>query len=998
MKYRYKKSQIFRKKLNVPEAILGRIYEKNATIDDFKRYHLSDKIPLDCLEIKYRYITEIVGFPEAFSLNWNCIFSLSFSEVLSWFRAQEKGSRKAKDWNDSLYFAIHQEFMENVKNGEWNRYGLLGNMNYTNYNFYKFGDRFQRMFPELFYTNQFYVAKYLFSSEKFFSFQEYVRYREDFKNIPDDIILNKMYKEDKILFVYYRLKEDYPEYRDFLEQLQEENVCSFEFLTSSSSLQDKILVVLESPRFCYKNNLPKSFVYRHEDYFFLEKNYPFLEKLYNEKQLTPECIQKYEECWNIPESKKIAKHFKETDYSRMIQNVGNSKFLELCRKYGKHLMPIPIKLQGSYEDTIEIKIIKNILENNVEYEDLKNVPSLVQRFPTCFLDDFYPYSFQTNFYTKKLTPECIQSLFDPNNHYDIKQIANSLVTKQIFLGFRDPEMILFIKTIGNHKFIELCKKYGKHLVPVVKKEEYETYENCIETEIMNKIQSGAGDYEDLENVSSLVQKIPEYFVSSDTPFYTKYIWYQYNIRYLYASMGLDKNISYQLIIADLNHRLSCKNHSDHLRPFDIQTGDYVKGILDFELLKNVLHNKTFVESSSKKEDCQKISGQKVKKGYISNGITLHNMQENDSFYFVFKKKNQKDKSSFGFDEIDFIVVQDFDVAIGLEIVKSGLYIPVVDKTNHLVFSADDYDRLRKKMFGLDRFGFGNYVSSDSLSFPEIENRMGLLAKEYQQSIISKNAIYQHFLDVFKELNVVFKDFGDENLKSGNLEILDIGPSGRATNLSEEHHFKFLFRFDEELFQNSQKMLDFKIKLVNSLKQNNVVQLGENHFSFSNVLVNELSTPVHVDITFLSKTDHVEFSSNIVVNEYLQHIKQQEFSNYSLILANILWAKEVLKQAGIYKSEQGGISEIGIENWILQHGGSFYQAATSFLEVAEGKNFLEFANAYVIWNLSENQSLKNNIEPSNYINFMNEQTYQNMIVTLQKNLDYMRNHEAKQYGK
>ena len=53
---------------------------------------------------------------------------------------------------------------------------------------------------------------------------------------------------------------------------------------------------------------------------------------------------------------------------------------------------------------------------------------------------------------------------------------------------------------------------------------------------------------------------------------------------------------------------------------------------------------------------------------------------------------------------------------------------------------------------------------------------------------------------------------------------------------------------------------------------------------------------------------------------------------------------------------------------------------------------------MIWNLSKNQSLKNNIEPSNYINFMNEQTYQNMIVTLQKNLDYMRNHEVKQYSK
>mgnify|MGYP007057773397 CR=1 FL=1 len=37
------------------------------------------------------------------------------------------------------------------------------------------------------------------------------------------------------------------------------------------------------------------------------------------------------------------------------------------------------------------------------------------------------------------------------------------------------------------------------------------------------------------------------------------------------------------------------------------------------------------------------------------------------------------------------------------------------------------------------------------------------------------------------------------------------------------------------------------------------------------------------------------------------------------------------------AEQGGIGGIGVENWILQNGGSFVQACRSFLAVAFDKN-------------------------------------------------------------
>ena len=76
-----------------------------------------------------------------------------------------------------------------------------------------------------------------------------------------------------------------------------------------------------------------------------------------------------------------------------------------------------------------------------------------------------------------------------------------------------------------------------------------------------------------------------------------------------------------------------------------------------------------------------------------------------------------------------------------------------------------------------------------------------------------------------------------------------------------------------------------------------------------------------------------------------------------MLENIVLAKYVLKD--IYKSKnarknpQGGLGGIGIENWILQNGGSFERAAKDFLLHAEGKSFEEFCKVYTIWDFGEN---------------------------------------------
>ena len=113
-----------------------------------------------------------------------------------------------------------------------------------------------------------------------------------------------------------------------------------------------------------------------------------------------------------------------------------------------------------------------------------------------------------------------------------------------------------------------------------------------------------------------------------------------------------------------------------------------------------------------------------------------------------------------------------------------------------------------------------------------------------------------------------------------------------------------------------------------------------------------------DITFTEKTDKVLYSTDMALQDRLETIKKMKSEKYKYVVANILLAKQVLKKAEVYKPNrgeipQGGLGGVGIENWILQNGGSFIDAAKSFVETSEGKSFSEFQSIYQIWDFGDN---------------------------------------------
>lgn len=86
-----------------------------------------------------------------------------------------------------------------------------------------------------------------------------------------------------------------------------------------------------------------------------------------------------------------------------------------------------------------------------------------------------------------------------------------------------------------------------------------------------------------------------------------------------------------------------------------------------------------------------------------------------------------------------------------------------------------------------------------------------------------------------------------------------------------------------------------------------------------------------------------------------------------------------------KDTRGGLGAVGIENWILQNGGSFETASRSFLGVAEKCNydFDAFCKSYAIWDFGENHQTKDDRYPhDNFVFNMTDEGFKKMVGALQ----------------
>lgn len=354
------------------------------------------------------------------------------------------------------------------------------------------------------------------------------------------------------------------------------------------------------------------------------------------------------------------------------------------------------------------------------------------------------------------------------------------------------------------------------------------------------------------------------------------------------------------------------------------------------------------------------------------------------------------RTGFASSEINYIVIDNYDPKVGLEIAMNGFYIPVANKEGKIIFTPKDYDELRAKMSGLSYFEEDNYSFSENLITEETE----YFAEQIEQSNYEVQAKREKINNVIKksleELGLHLKTNIDGDLTKGFVELIDTGSTGRGTNKPGDGDFDFMMRLDKTILSNPTRLNELKQTILRNLGRENSSELtGTGDFRLKSVQI-DTDMSVDIDITFTEKTDKVLYSTDMALQDRLATIQRNDPEKYKYVVANILLAKQVLKKAEAYKPNrgeipQGGLGGVGIENWILQNGGSFIDAARNFVEAADGKSFSEFQSTYQIWDFGDNHlaERRGQYAHDNFIaNNMSEAGYQKMVVALKEYLKSM----------
>jgi len=339
----------------------------------------------------------------------------------------------------------------------------------------------------------------------------------------------------------------------------------------------------------------------------------------------------------------------------------------------------------------------------------------------------------------------------------------------------------------------------------------------------------------------------------------------------------------------------------------------------------------------------------------------------------------------------------------LEIALNGFYIPIIDRdSEELIFTPDDYDTMRQQMSGLSHYSTGDYVFAPDSELELPSTKVGEATVPSTSTIIEEipegisdtdrkhtviNQAIKEAITNIPELNLSYKDYLDGDLTENIVEMIDTGSTGRQTNAPGSGDFDYLARLDRSILNDPTKKQQITDALLAAFgRENDGSAIVNGNLRLKQISIDGLAEPVDIDITFAQKTNKVQYPTDAALADRLDNIKNQSETKYQQVLANIIYAKQFLKAAGAYKPRRspeakgiGGLGGVGIENWVLQHGGSFKQAARDFLTVADScSNFEDFCAHYPVWDYGENhKGIKSKPHDNFVADNMNPEGYERM---------------------
>ena len=341
-------------------------------------------------------------------------------------------------------------------------------------------------------------------------------------------------------------------------------------------------------------------------------------------------------------------------------------------------------------------------------------------------------------------------------------------------------------------------------------------------------------------------------------------------------------------------------------------------------------------------------------------------------------------------------------SIKFEIVRNGLYIPIVDLSGKLIFTIKEYNYLRSKMMGLSKYDCTEYhLDTSSLYFDGIDELVTDMISDRERITNIRKSIYKRIEEIIinpeYNLNIQKIDnYFQGDLTNGIAELLETGSTARFCNVPFESDFDFMLKLDRKIMIDKEKMKKIIEIFEKEFKPSKTIPTKSNRFRGTGISISEFDN-LDIDISLDQRRNNNSYSSERALNDIYNSIKKQYPDDYPYVLANIVKAKQLLKSANVYKRVDNGIGGIGVENWILQNGGSLKNACQDFIKHAykeDGtlKNFDEFKSSYYIFDFGSNHEPREKIKGvyysyDNYIaDNMNEYTYNKMVNTLQEYID------------
>ncbi len=466
-----------------------------------------------------------------------------------------------------------------------------------------------------------------------------------------------------------------------------------------------------------------------------------------------------------------------------------------------------------------------------------------------------------------------------------------------------------------------------------------------------------------------------------------------------------------------------RNRENSKKDFILQTGDFVKGIDSYKFLPDILQNGSvavdFLGVNASRDftpldtDVSKVFRKGVTlwdtvsnteaSGYGDTFLLFRNddrfittrADSGEDILFLDSSKKQfrtnKLESFYtgnGYAirggvascEIDAIMRENFDEVskiISMEIVKNGFYIPIVDKYGTVVFTPEDYDKMKEKLYGLSYYGYPDFKFSSNLVNEDVLYYNDKINDNIKYASEKNNFINNTVRDVCSSFGLDIKTMIDGDIRKGSVEFINIGSTGRGTNTFKDKNFNFVLRFDKEIILNKDNFTAIKDNLVKSFGKEDVL-LEDDKLVLKDVDV--LGDLVDINITFDSRKDRIVYSNDMALRDRLNSIRMQDSSKYMDVISNILVGKEILKDSGL--------KEEAIEDMILQNGGSFVDFSREFLNAADGHNFSEFKDLYYVFSFGEDFDLlkKSEYPYINYIDNIDSNNYENIKNILKKYLD------------